>query len=53
MKTHTLRVRRAMLVYQGGIAKVFAVDSYNLADSNRQAKRLFQGSFDSAVQFAA
>ncbi|KKL52968.1 hypothetical protein LCGC14_2280120 [marine sediment metagenome] len=53
MKTHTLQVKRAMLVYQGGIANVFAVDSYNLADSNRNAKRLFQGSFDSAVQFAA
>ncbi len=51
MKTHSLQIRRAFLVYQAGIANVFRVDSYNLADSNRNAERIFQGSFQGAVHF--
>ncbi len=51
MKTHTLQIRRAFLVYQAGTANVFDVDSFNLADSNRNAKRIFRGSFQGAIDF--
>ncbi len=52
METHRLQVKKAVLVYQAGTANVFAVTSYNMANSNRSAKRLFQGSFDHAAYFA-
>ena len=41
----TKRITRAALVYQAGIANVFAVTSFNMADYGRDAKRLFQGDF--------
>jgi hypothetical protein len=40
-----LKIERAMLVYQGGIANVFAVDCFNLLAYGRNARRLHQGSF--------
>ena len=43
---------RAFLVYQGGIANVFAVDCHNLAPFGRNARRLFQGDFVTARCFA-
>jgi len=46
------RIRKAMLVYQAGIANVFAVDSFNLADYGRNAKRLSQSDFRSCEMFS-
>ena len=43
---------RAALVYQAGIANVFAVDSFNLAAYGRNARRLYQGDFRGAEMFA-
>jgi hypothetical protein len=39
---------KIVLVYQGGIANVFEVDCFNLSGYGRNAKRLHQGSFESA-----
>ena len=44
--------RYAMLVYQAGIANVFSVDSLNLSDFGRDAKRLLQADFRSCENFA-
>ena len=41
--------KRVMLVYQAGIANVFEVSSFNLADYGRDAKRVYQGDFYGAV----
>ena len=38
-------IRKAMLVYQAGIANVFEVVSFNLSDYGRAAKRLMQNDF--------
>jgi hypothetical protein len=46
------KIKRAFLVYQGGIANVFAVDCLNLASFGRNAKRLYQGDFHSAAMIA-
>lgn len=46
-------MRKAFLVYQAGIANVFAVDSFNLADYGRNARRLIQGDFRTCESFAA
>lgn len=46
------RVKNAVLVYQGGIANVFRVASFNLADYGRDAVRLIQGDFATCVAFA-
>jgi hypothetical protein len=46
------RIKRAFLVYQAGIANVFAVESHNLADFGRDARRLYQGDFRGAENFA-
>jgi hypothetical protein len=43
---------RVFLVYQAGIANVFRVSSFNLADFGRDAERLMQGDFYGCVQFA-
>ena len=43
----------AVLVYQAGIANVFAVTSLNLADYGRDAKRLIQGDFRTCEAFAS
>jgi hypothetical protein len=45
-------MKKAMLVYQAGIANVFQVDCFNLASFGREAKRLYQGDFRGAVNFA-
>lgn len=42
---------KVMLVYQGGIANVFRVDCFNLADFERNAERLYRGSFRAAISF--
>jgi hypothetical protein len=42
----------AFLVYQAGIANVFAVERCTLRPEGRQALRLFQGDFYGARQFA-
>lgn len=46
------RIKRAMLIYQGGIANVFQVESFNLADYGRDAKRLLQADFRACEHFA-
>ena len=46
------RTRKAVLVYQAGIANVFAVDCFNLNPFGRNAKRLLQGAFSSCEWFA-
>ncbi len=48
----TLKTKRAMLVYQVGIANVFAVTSFNLADFGRDARRLLQSDFRTCESFA-
>ena len=45
-------MRKAMLVYQAGIANVFEVDCFNLSPYGREAKRLLQSSFDDCISFA-
>jgi len=47
-----LKVERAVLVYQAGIANVFGVESFNLADYGRDAMRLVQSDFRSCESFA-
>lgn len=46
------RIKRAALVYQAGIANVFAVDSWNLSDYGREAQRVYQGDFKTAESIA-
>jgi len=41
------KARRIFLVYQNGIANVFAVKSFNLADFGRNATRLLQADHQS------
>lgn len=43
---------KAVLVYQAGIANVFEVESFNMADYGRDAKRLKQGDFRTCEAFA-
>ena len=43
---------KAVLVYQAGLANVFAVDCFNMAHYGRDAKRLVQGTFGQCEQFA-
>jgi hypothetical protein len=43
---------RFALVYQGGIANVFQVESFNLADFGRNATRVYQGDFHTAQYMA-
>ena len=45
--------RQAVLVYQAGIANVFAVRSFNMADYGREARRLLQSDFRTCEAFAA
>ena len=37
--------RKVVLVYQGGIANVFEVDSFNMAPYGRNARRLLQHAY--------
>jgi hypothetical protein len=46
------RVKRAVLVYQAGIANVFQVESFNMADYGRDARRLLQSDFRTCEAFA-
>ena len=50
--TAKLRFERAVLVYQAGIANVFAVDSFNMSDYGRNAIRLCQNDFRTCEAFA-
>lgn len=45
-------MKRAVLVYQAGIANVFEVTAFNMADYGRDAKRLMQADFRSCENFA-
>lgn len=51
-RARLLKVRKAVLVYQAGIANVFAVEAFNMADYGRDARRLLQADFRSCEQFA-
>lgn len=46
------KIRKAVLVYQAGIANVFAVQSFNMADYGRDARRLLQADFRTCESFA-
>ena len=43
---------KAVLVYQGGIANVFSVESFNMDPFGRDAKRLIQADFRTCEAFA-
>ena len=45
-------MKRAVLVYQAGIANVFEVQAFNQADHGRDAKRLLQSDFRTCESFA-
>jgi hypothetical protein len=51
MKTKRLP-RKAVLVYQAGIANVFRVRSFNQADYGRDAERIMQHDFRTCENFA-
>jgi hypothetical protein len=44
--------KRAMLVYQAGIANVFDVKSFNRGTYGRDARRIYQGDFRTAESIA-
>lgn len=46
------KIKRAVLVYQAGIANVFQVDCFNMSDYGREAKRLLQADFRTCESFA-
>lgn len=46
------RIKRAVLVFQGGMANVFAVESFNMTDYGRDARRLLQGDFQTCSWYA-
>src|SRR5579872_1898597 len=52
MNNKKLLVRRAILVYQAGIANVFVVDCLNLSPYGRNAQRLIQADFRTCEAFA-
>ena len=45
-------MKRAVLVYQAGIANVFEVDALNLQDTGRSAKRIQQDDFRTCEAFS-
>ncbi len=47
-----LEPMKIWLVYQAGIANVFQVDSFNLSDYGREAKRIAQGGFETCSSIA-
>ena len=48
-----LKIQKAVLVYQAGIANVFAVDSFNMTNSKaRNARRLLQYDFRTCENYA-
>ena len=46
------KIKRAVLVYQAGIANVFSVTAFNMADYGRDAERLMQADFRACENFA-
>lgn len=48
-----MKIEKAVLVYQGGIANVFAVDCFNMSPFGRNARRLMQRDFKSCRLFAS
>lgn len=52
MKAKKLKpIKRAMLVYQAGIANVFEVSCFNLAGYGREAIRLMQSDFKTCLAY--
>ncbi len=51
-QNRVLKIERAFLVYQSGIANVFAVECHNLSSFGRDAQRLIQGDFRTCENFA-
>lgn len=51
-KAAARKTHRAVLVYQGGIANVFAVEAFNMSDYGRDARRLLQHAFGPCEWFA-
>jgi len=47
-----MKSKKAVLVYQAGIANVFKVDCFNMADYGREAKRLLQHTFTTCEWYA-
>ena len=47
-----MKIKRAFLVYQAGIANVFAVKSFSLSSFGRDAVRLMQADFRTCEAFA-
>lgn len=45
-------ITRAALVYQAGIANVFAVECFNLSDYGRDARRLLQSDYRTCEAYA-
>jgi hypothetical protein len=52
LETPALKLSRAFLVYQSGIANVFAVECFNLSPFGRDARRLLQADFRTCEAFA-
>ena len=52
-KAAVRKTSKAVLVYQAGIANVFAVDCFNQADYGRNARRLLQYDFRTCEAFAS
>ena len=48
-----MEIKKAMLVYQAGIANVFKVDCLNLASFGREARLLWQGTFRECIMYAS
>jgi|GEM_PF-6034148 len=44
--------KRAVLVYQAGIANVFEVECFNMCNFGRNAKRILQSDFNTCESFA-
>ncbi len=47
-----MKIERAVLVYQAGIANVFAVECFNQSHYGRDARRLIQADFHTCENFA-
>lgn len=52
MRQAAKKIKRAFLVYQGGLANVFQVDCHNLANYGRHAQRLMQSDFRSCEWYS-
>jgi hypothetical protein len=46
------KVKKAMVVYQGGMANLFEVKCFNLNPFGRNAKSIYQGTFDECNKIA-